>query len=463
MSPDKILDSVDFLNEEDTSLLNAVLDYAYTAAVEEKRTKGSYHIYNLGGVISRCVSNLLNRCGEHVISNGSFLAVINQSAKSAEICIAADAPEGVKEISKIFKNFAEAMRPYKPKLTLSHLELLVNARKYNKRLPKELSAFIKDILDGDVHSIGNYWDQFSELSTLEGQLRKLWIQCVSLQLYNYNPDDSYTIKLISEIVPSVIQSENAEAHYLFCRVMHDAEIKSVTINGYEEILDRLIKQTKDKRELLLLYAARLLNKKIKANTSWIDKIGTGQPIEFPGSPTPRNAIRDTTPATPYDIEGTIKRHPTWPKLAAEFVTLQEKGISMKAFCEKNRLSEPAFAEFYRAVMADIEKTVQTDPFLQKISRLPTKEQNEYAALSKRRLETMQKMCDAASGIIGEKVEIKDMFGNGKVNKELDRKLNDALKRFKSIDPKVSVAFTLSILELEEIESQIANFLSEHGI
>ncbi len=460
MTPNQILDTIIFNKEEDRDLLNAVLAYCYTAALDENKTKGPYNIFNMGGIVSRCITNLLNRVENHDIGNGNYLAVINHSSKSAEICKRIDAPEGVKEVGNIFKKFAESVRLQKPKLTLTHLELLVNARKYNKRLPKELSAYIKDILDGDVPSIGDYWEQLSELQTLQGQLCKLWIQCTSLQLYNYSPDNSYTIKLISEIVPSVLQSEEAEVHYLFCRVMHDAEIKSVAINDYDKTLNRLLKQKKDKADILLLNAALLLNKKIEANTSWKNKIGTGQTIEFPDSPNNRHESRH---ATPYNIEATIKHHPTWPKLAAEFVRLQEKGMSMKEFCEKNRLSETAFTDFYRAVMEDIDKTVKTDPFLQKLSRLPAKDQNEYADLSKRRLQTMQKMCDAASGIIGEKVEIKDMFGNGKVNKYIDRKLNEALDRFKSIDPHLSATFTLSIIELQDIESKHEKFLLQHGL
>ncbi len=463
MTPDKILDTINFQEEEDSNLLNAVIAYCHASATEKDMEQGSYNIYQRGGIISRSITNLLDRSGDHDINNGTYIAVINQSAKTADICKLIDAPAALKDIGNIFKKFSESVRVQKPKLTLSHLELLVNARKYNKRLPKELSEYVKDILDGSVHSIGNYWDQFPELSTLEGMLRKLWIQCVSLRLYNYNPDDSYTLKLISEIVPSVLQSESAEAHYLFAKIMHDAEIKSVAITDYDRILDRLIKQKEDKKDLLLLHAASILNKKIKANTSWINKIETGQPIEFPDSRNSHHATRETRNTKPYDLYATIKHHPTWPKLAAEFVTLQAKGMSMKEFCQNNRLSLPAFSEFYRAVMEDIEKTVQKDPFLQKLSKLPVKDQDEYTALSKRRLEIMQKMCDTASGIIGEKVEIKDMFGNGKVNKRLDRKLNEALDRFNTIDPHLSATFTLSIYELNEVESQIESFLSKRGL
>ncbi len=81
MTPNQILDSIDFQSEEDSKLLYAVIAYCHASAIEEKRFDGPYNAYNLGSIISKCVTNLLDR-SEHKIENGAYIAVINQAAIS---------------------------------------------------------------------------------------------------------------------------------------------------------------------------------------------------------------------------------------------------------------------------------------------------------------------------------------------------------------------------------------------
>ncbi len=77
---------------------------------------------------------------------------------------------------------------------------------------------------------------------------------------------------------------------------------------------------------------------------------------------------------------------------------------------------------------------------------------------------MEQMCEAISGITGEKVEIKDLFGgDGKSIDRIDKKMKEALDRFKSIDPALSAKFCLSLYELHEIESEVDAFFTKRGI
>lgn len=458
--PNSTTTSLEQLLETDPRTNYAAIAYNHAFVLANHKQEKEGRIYQHGTFVARCINKLAELSGDPSVENEAFLSALNHMAKTAEICELVDGPEGVKRVGGSFKNLAESILRNQPKLSLTHLEILVNTRRYNRRLPKDVSSYIKWNLDHEVHTKGNYWDKFPDSKTLTGQLRKLWIQCMSLNLYNYNPNISYTQGLISKLIPSVLQSDDPEVHYLFCRLIHDGKIDSIAINNYDDILKSIWKATDDDADLLLINAAILLNSVNEKLCAWKDDPKLRQS-------TPNSIPKPSTKTTPlnksYDIEATIKHHPTWPKLAGEFFHLQENGVSMKDFCQKNRLSETAFTDFYRVVMEDIDKTVKTDPFLQKLSRLPAKDQNEYADLSRRRLQTMQKMCDAASGIIGEKVEIKDMFGNGKVNKYIERKLNEALDRFKSIDPHLSATFTLSILELQDIESKLEKFLLQHGL
>ncbi len=462
MSPDQILNTINLKTEEDSDLLAAVIAYNYASAIVDGKQSGFKNLAKKGNAIGSCITNLFDRAEPKELENESYISIINQTAKVADIFQLADIPQMVKSIGDSLKKFAESIRIERPKLSLSHLELLVNTRRLNQRLPKQLSSYIKGILDHQVHSLGNYWDNFPELSTLQGQLRKLWIQCISLQLYNYNPDESYTIKRISEIVPSVLQTKNAEVHYLFCRMMHDAGIKSVAISNYDSILDNLIKQTEDKASLLYLNAALLLNKKIEANTSWINKIGTGQPIELPASS--EDSRLKTVDSKPYDIQSAIKHHPTWAQHAADFIRLQEKGMTMKEFCQKNRLSEPAFSEFYCAVIKDIEKDIQQDPFLTKLASLPHKVQDEYAELMSRKKDVLERVCEAVSGITGEKVRIEDILNAAEnKNSRLDKKMQKALDNLAMVDPRHALKFMTSSTELKRIEAEIDAFLSKHNL
>lgn len=107
MTPYQILDTINFVKvkEEDSRLLNAVIAYTYSAVIEEKRTKGPYNVFNMDDIVSSCTTNLLNRCSEYDINNATYIAVINHSAKTTDICKHIDSPEGIKEFEYQLKRF----------------------------------------------------------------------------------------------------------------------------------------------------------------------------------------------------------------------------------------------------------------------------------------------------------------------------------------------------------------------
>lgn len=466
MTPIQILKIVSSDQKPDTKLIEAGIACSHACALDAHGNGRTQELYQNSGVVTKCIHKLFDNLDKHGVVCEEHLSAINPTAKVAEILQLADAPEGVKSLGETLRSFADSIRIEKPKFTLTHLELLVNTRRFNKRLPKELSAYIKDVIDGDVHSIGNYWDKFSELSTLKGQLRKLWIQCASLNLYNYNPDTSYTQKLISDIVPSVLQSEDPEVHYLFNFLIHDCKIESIAINNYDSILNNLLKQKDDKASTLLLNAAILLNKLNAPLSSWINDIPDSIPSKESGTTMTTATTMKTgeAKASPYDLQSTLKHHPTWAQLATDFVRLQAKGMSMKEFCQKNRLSEPAFTEFYRAVIKDIENDIHQDPFLSKLTSLPHKVQDEFTELMERKKEILERLCEAVSGITGEKVEVNDIL-NAADNKNplLDKKLQKAFDNLGSVNPRYALTFMSAFPELKKVESQIAAFLAKYNL
>ncbi len=423
----------------DPKVIAAGIDYNYAVALTEGKSNTT-KLYEHTTLDCKLIRKLIDLAGEFSPENEAYLYAVNQYAKISELYLLTDYPKFAKDAAEMFRTYSNIIKIANPTpLTLTHLEILVNSRRFNKRLPKDLSSYIKEILDYNVHSKGKYWDNFPELNTLQGKLRKLWVQCMSLRIYNYNPNTSYTQKLISDIVPSVLQSKDAEVHWLYTRLIHDCKIDSIVIDNYDAILNNLIKQTGDNNSAILqLNAALLLDNLNQDNYGW------------------RNAT--------YDIEVVKRRHPAWIQKAIEYVTLQEKGITIREFCNRNKLPLTEFSRFYSAVVTEVEKKAQSDPFLRKLTSLPKKDQDEYSEIIRRRTKIMQQMCEAISGITGEKVEIKDLFGgNGKSIDRIDKKMNEALDRFNSIDPSLSAKFCLSLYELHEIESEVDAFLTERGL
>lgn len=470
VTPIEILKIVNSDSNADTKLIIAGIACSHACALEAHMNGRTKELYQNSSVITKCIHKLLDRLEKYGVENEDHLSAINHTAKVAEILQLADAPEGVRSLGETIRTFADSIKIEKPTFTLTHLELLVNARRFNKRLPKGLSSFIKGLLDHQVHSLGSYWDSFTELGTLQGQLRKLWIQCMGLNLYNYNPDTSYTHKLIADIVPSVMQSENPEVHYLLNLLIHDCKIESIAINNYDSILNRLIDQTEDKASLFFLNAALLLNKLNAPLTFWKDNL----PLEKQPSsrrddllsvnPRFQPVGRTTDNGNPYDIHATIKHHPTWMQKAIDFIFLREKGMKIADFCKQQHLPLREFSEFFNAVIRDVEKDIQQDPFLTKLVSLPHDVQDEYSALMRRKKEVLERICEAVSGFTGEKVDINDILNAaGNKNPALDKKMQRALDNLDSVNPKYALKFMSAFPELKRIEAEIEAFLSRHGL
>lgn len=434
--------------ETDSFFNYAALAYNYAVFLTENKNGFSEKLNTCICMVSECIDKLIILSGATDLKNEAYLSALNHTDKVAEIAKWMDKMKVYKAVADGFKGCADIIRVSKPGFTLAHFEALVNARRYNKRLSKELSAYLKSILNDDVHSVGGFWDMFPETKTLTGRLRKLWIQCMSLRVYKYNPDLSYTQTELEDIVENVLDSEDAKVHYLFCQLLYDCKIDCVVIKDYEAILNRLMEKAADEADVLLFMAAILLNSINVERPAYIDKM-----------------IKSTEgEEKPYDLEAAVKLRPTWGRFVVEYLGVKDKGVSLRDFCEENRLPYAEFSRFYTAMIADVEKTAQEDPFLRKLATLPLKDQDEYADLMKSRRKVMQQVCDAVSRISGQKVEIKDLFGDdGKVDEKLDRKMNEALESPDKTDVYAVADFMFGMNELSKVESKVDAFLTERGL
>lgn len=167
---------------------------------------------------------------------------------------------------------------------------------------------------------------------------------------------------------------------------------------------------------------------------------------------------------PPHIQTLLRKHPTWAELSAKYILHSETGVTMQEFCSIEKLPIEEFSKFHAILMEDLQKEFDNNPFLRKISRLPAKEQNRYTELSGKRRDAMQKMCNAVGKILGERVEIKDLFSNdGDMDPALDHKLKKVLEDPTKIAPSLSAEFMISTLEVSKAESEIDKFLTRHKI
>lgn len=162
------------------------------------------------------------------------------------------------------------------------------------------------------------------------------------------------------------------------------------------------------------------------------------------------------------IRGISARHPDWVLKAVEYLDNSANQPDFHKFCKDNGLDEVKFGVFFDLMMADIEGEIDADPFLSQICSLPTEVQNEYARMSRQGRDIQLKIAELYSGIIGEKVELRDFYDE-KASKRIDDKMKKALDK-KTADNLLKV-FEVSQLfkELEAIDYERKQFLKRHGI
>lgn len=198
-----------------TPLTTTTIQYLAATALEPLRKGDKAVAQKIMGEILEHLDLSLKQLKALSVRDDLSLEVLNSASHLCDYLLKSHLDEALKPTAALFKKYAGLVRVLTPELSYPQLQLLINCRKYNRRLPKELSDFIKEILDYKVNSIGDFWNHFPGIDILAGKLRKLFIQCQALRVYRYNPNKSYTYQLLDELVPAIIESDDPEVHLLY--------------------------------------------------------------------------------------------------------------------------------------------------------------------------------------------------------------------------------------------------------
>lgn len=379
------------------------------------------------------------------VRDGLSIEVLNLASHLCDYFLKAHMDEALKPTAALFKKYAGLVRVLQPDLSYPQLQLLVNCRKYNKRLPRDLSEYIRNVIDGDVNSIGDFWKDFHVVDSLKGKLRKLFIQSQALRLYNFDPNTSYTHKLLDELIPGIVASDDAEVHLLFAQISYYTQFDSIFIRKYGDLIDTIIPKTKDETDIVRLNTAKILYREFMTENNIHDYEDVA-------------VLRDEDMA---DMKALIARHPKWIDHVGKFLMKQEQGMNIADYCKSNGLPCDEFSCFYNAAMQDMANAIEKSPFLAKLASLPIAEQEEYQRLVRSKNELVEKLCAPLSRILNRKITYQKIAQD---QTAFDSIMKEALKETNmKKHHKAYMSILMTLFDIDSAERNLDLFCSRHGL
>lgn len=160
----------------------------------------------------------------------------------------------------------------KENLDFASLMVLVNTRRFCKRLPKDISDFIKKRLSYRVLYIYDW--NLGENPSLKSRLQKIIIECHGLQILKYAPYKSYTKKELDKLLPEIVGSGSLDEHRLFTDIICSFE-KLMTdhdwISNYIDNIHALCSHLSSDEDILIAAGIIAKLEELKEDTRMTDE------------------------------------------------------------------------------------------------------------------------------------------------------------------------------------------------
>lgn len=126
-----------------------------------------------------------------------------------------------------YKDVAKRQLEFGHVSTIQELKILIIVRKYSKRLPKPLSDFCRTILDDRIHNDSSFWKGICDGDSIADRLTRHGIQSQALDVYGYDPTDSYVSELIGPLSHEVFWNSDPKSHYLLSHLLSSYKWKDI--------------------------------------------------------------------------------------------------------------------------------------------------------------------------------------------------------------------------------------------
>lgn len=392
---------------DDQALLEAAVAYDCRMGVQDclkaKPTKINRH--------NRLVdwANRLTAIWKNRPPTENEMRAMNATTPLHDFFSAIDNQAAAKVSAKNLRIMAESIRRYKASQSLGMLEVLVNARTICRRMPQELSSWIKDTFENDINPKAG-WEKIMDEASLRDRLRRLSIQSRVLEYLRYDVEMSYTGNAMHKERGEIFFSKDSESHLIFSRLLNDFNWKFATADYLRRYAAKLNEHASAATEPanILNYATALLNVRLRQGVDIFAPLppSSGEADSTPETESSPAPERSSEPAAATETD-VLKSAPNeWTEKAAECAEkIFLEGSDVVTYCRENGLPYAEFNAYFETLMdkvADVgkahENAIKTDPEYRR---------KEIALWQKRKDELFEEM-----------TEVSDRLG--KILDELDR-------------------------------------------
>lgn len=227
------------------------------------------------------------------------------------------------------------------------LDALANAREVCRRLPQELSTFMKNVFEYELSS-NSYWTEIVDESSLYDRLRRLSIQSRALDLMKYDVARSYPRVGMQKERGEIFFAKDSRCHVVFSRMLRDYDLQFATADYVERYHKKLTEYAAGATSPvdILNYAAAIL---CLCQKQKIDVFTPPTSRELPAISSDNTAAATSGQESETNFLHSCPKE--WAEKAARCAErMFMEGGDVESYCEENNLPFAEFNHYYEILM-----------------------------------------------------------------------------------------------------------------